>query len=96
MSELTLVSTHKWPLKPLVQAALENELRLLEAGTRRTEKRLDQFEAKYRLSTVDFIRKYENDELAESLDFAEWVGEYRMLARLREKMETLRGVNFEN
>ncbi len=96
MSELTLVSAHKRPLKPLVQAALENELRLLEAGIRRTEKRLGLFEAKYRLSTAKFIRKYENDELDETLDYAEWVGEQRMLARLLEKRETLRGVRFEN
>ena len=87
MSELTLVSTHKRPLKPLVQAALENELRLLEAGIRRTEKRLSLFETKYRLSTTEFIRKYENDELEENLEFAEWVGEQRMLARLLEKKE---------
>ena len=96
MSELTLISTHKRSLKPLVQAALENELRLMEAGIRRTEKRLSLFETKYRLSTAEFIRKYENDELAENLEFAEWVGEQRMLARLLEKKETLGGVRFEN
>jgi len=96
MSELTLISAHKHPLKPLVQAALENELRLMEAGIRRTEKRLIQFETKYHLSTAEFIRKYENDEINETLEFAEWVGEQRMLIRLLEKKETLRGVRFEN
>ena len=96
MSELTLVSVNERPLKPLVQAALENELRFLEAGIRRTEKRLSLFEIKYRLPTTEFIRKYENDELEENLEFAEWVGEQRMLARLREKKETLKGVRFEN
>ena len=94
MSELTLVSTHKRPLRPLVQAALENELRLLEAGIRQTEQRLSAFEAKYQLSTADFQRRYESDELTETLDFAEWVGETRLLERLREKVETLRGVRF--
>lgn len=37
MTELTLISTNQRPLKPLVEAALANELRLLEAGIRRTE-----------------------------------------------------------
>ena len=96
MSELTLISSHKRQLKPLVQAALENELRLLEAGIRRTEKRLSQFETKYRLSTAEFIRKYENDALDENLELAEWIGEQRMLTHLLEKRETLREVRFEN
>jgi hypothetical protein len=28
------------------------------------------------------------------LEFAEWVGEYRLLERLREKVATLRGIEF--
>jgi hypothetical protein len=94
MSELTLLSSQDRPLKPLVQAALENELRLIEAGIRRTEQRLGEYEAKHGLSTAEFLRLYENDELNETLDFTEWVGESRMLERLREKADTLRGVKF--
>jgi hypothetical protein len=37
MSEVTLISTQERPLRPLVEAALANQLRLLEAGVRRTE-----------------------------------------------------------
>lgn len=96
MSELTLVSLHQRPLKPLVEAALANELRLLEASIRRTEDRLHKFETKYELLTDEFIRRFENDELEETLELAEWIGEYRLLNRLREKAETLRGIKFAN
>jgi hypothetical protein len=89
MTKLTLVSAHKRPLKPLVEAALTNELRLLEAGIRRTQKRLDEFEARYRLSTHEFVDRFEHDEFEETLEFAEWMGEYRLLERLREKADTL-------
>jgi len=34
MADLRLVSTNKCQLKPLVEGALSNELRLLEAGIR--------------------------------------------------------------
>jgi hypothetical protein len=94
MSTLTLTSTEQRPLRPLVEAALENELRLLEAGIARTKARLDAFEAEYGLSSEEFIQRYENDELLETLAFDEWVGEYRMLAHLREKAQTLRGIHF--
>jgi hypothetical protein len=96
MAELTLVSTRQHSLKPLVEAALANELRLLEAGIRRTEHRLHELEARYQLSTEEFVRRFEDDEFGETLEFAEWIGEYRLLERLREKAETLQGIEFAN
>jgi hypothetical protein len=79
-------------LRPLVEAAIENQLRLLEAGVERTEERIRAFEAEYGMSSETFVRRYENDELPETLSFAEWIGEHRMLSRLREKAETLREI----
>ncbi|MCK4487016.1 MAG: hypothetical protein KAU38_09670 [Desulfobacterales bacterium] len=96
MVDLRLVSTRKRQLKPLVEAALENELRLLEAGIRQTEQRLRKFEEKYHLSAQEFVSRYENDELEETMDFAEWIGEFRLLERLRDKAETLRDIRFAN
>ena len=96
MADLRLVSTRNHQLKPLVEAALANELRLIEAGIRRTEQRLQEFEQKYRVGTQDFIARYENDEMEETLDFDEWIGEFRLLARLREKADTLKDIRFAN
>ena len=96
MSELTLVSPYQHPLKPLVEAALANELRLLQAGAQRTEQRLSEFEVKYQLSTSEFIHRYEADQFEETLDFAEWLGESRLLEKLREKIAILQGIQFAN
>jgi len=96
MSELTLISPYQRSLKPVVQAALENELRLIVAGIRRTEQRLGEFERRYQMSTQDFISRFENDEIEENLEFDEWIGEYRLLERLHEKVEILQGVEFAN
>ena len=96
MAELTLISSRKRSLKPLVEAALNNELRLLEAGIRRTQQRLKEFEKQHRFSTNEFVKRFENDQLDETLDFDEWIGENRMLARLKEKADTLREIRFAN
>jgi len=96
MTELILTSTDDRPIRPLITAALENELRLLEAGVQRTRLRLKTFEQKYRFSTSEFMEKYEKDELDETLELAEWIGEQRMLERLRDKIDTLKGVRFAN
>lgn len=94
MAELTLVSPSQHPLQPLVEGALRNELRLLEAGIQRSAQRLQAFEVRYGLSTADFMQRYENDALEETLEFAEWLGEYRLRERLSEKADILRAIRF--
>jgi hypothetical protein len=94
MAALRLTSPRQRPLRPLVEAAIRNEVRLLQAGIRRTEQRLRAFEVQYGLISQEFLQRYENDELPETLDFAEWIGEYRLLERLREKADTLQEIRF--
>lgn len=96
MEQLTLVSKHARPLKPLVEAALKNELRLLQAGIQRSEQKLRQWEARYGLPTLEFVRRYENDQFEETLELAEWVGEHRLMTRLLEKAQILQEVKFAN
>ncbi len=96
MTELTLVSKQSRPLRPLVEAALANELRLVHAAIRQTELRLQAFEARYGMTTEAFIQRFEDDELEETLEFVEWVGEYRLLGHLQEKAETFQGIEIEN
>ena len=94
MAELILRSSRAQILKPLVQAALHNELRLLEAGIRRAHERLREMEARYAISTPEFLKRFENNEFDETLEFAEWIGEHRLLERLQEKAQALREVEF--
>lgn len=92
MHELKLVSDSGHQLKPLVEAALANELRLIEAGILQTKRRLEDFEKKYQLNTKDFLLRYENDGIEETMDTIEWIGESRMLERLNKKADTLRNI----
>lgn len=96
MTQLTLTSTGSHPLKPLVESAIQNELRIVEAGIQRTEQRLRDFEARYGMSTQEFLRRAEAGEVPESLDFAEWEGEWRLIERLREKAGTLQTLHIAN
>jgi hypothetical protein len=96
MTELKLVTPDQRRLRPLVEAAIQNELRLLAAGIRRTEQRLRAFEEQYGLATAEFLDQYGNDQLEETLDFDEWVGEWRLLERLHDNASTLREIRFEN
>ena len=94
MNDVKLTSKRDRQIKPLVEAALANELRLLETGIRQTEQRLQEFEKKHQMRTQDFISNYENNEIEETMEFAEWIGESRMLKCLVEKTEALRDIKF--
>lgn len=94
MTKLTLISKRNQPFKNLIETALNNELRLLMAGIQRTQKNIQTFELRHEMSSEIFLKRYENNELDETLDFAEWIGEYRTLVLLQEKSETLQEVQF--
>ena len=96
MTDVRLVSKGERELKPLVEAALANELRLIEAGMNQAKNAIRAFEKKYKMPTHEFLSRYENDEIDEAMDFAVWIGEIRLMKRLQEKAETLRDIRFEN
>jgi hypothetical protein len=96
MTDVRLVSEGNRELKPLVEAALANELRLIEAGLKQAENRIRAFERKYQMAMNEFLSRYENDEIEEGGDFDEWIGEIRLMQRMEEKAETIRGIHFEN
>jgi hypothetical protein len=96
MTDVRLVSKGERELKPLVQAALTNEVRLIEAGMQQAKNAIRAFEKKYQMPTQEFLSRYENDEIEEAMDFAEWIGEIRLMERLQEKAETLRDIRFES
>lgn len=91
MNALTILSDTQHQIRPLIEAAIENELRLLAAGLRKTKANLHVFESRYRLNTPEFLVKYEKDELKESVDFENWIGEARLFDRLSEKIQALQG-----
>lgn len=93
MTELKLISQHP-NLRSLIETAIAESLSSVEAGIQRTQARLQAFEAQYQFSTEEFLRRYENDELQETLELDEWIGESRLLKRLQEKATRLREVEF--
>lgn len=93
MSILTLASDRDDALEPLIRSAVANELRLLEAGLRRTEARLRAFEQQHQLITAEFVARYARNEVEEDLDTIEWLGEQRMAQSIVAQMDALRAIH---
>ncbi|WP_228059924.1 hypothetical protein [Plectonema radiosum] len=96
MAELKLSSKYPDSLRQIIQSALSERLYSIEAGIKRTEERLQEFENKYQLSTEEFLIRFNNDQLTHNFDFDEWIGESRMLAHLQETREAVEEVKFVN
>jgi phage shock protein A len=94
MTELTLISHEDSALQPLIEGAISEALRSTQSGIDRCQARIKAFEQQYSMTSAEFLQRYENDELQETLEFDEWIGEIRMFQRLQEKVTRLRGVEF--
>lgn len=64
----------------------------LEDGLGRTQARLRAFEETYQMPTAQFIECYNQNTVEETLETIEWLGEYRLLLRIQDKLDTLKGI----
>jgi len=92
VQRVTITSETPENLKALVEAAIQSELRMLEHGLRRTRERLAEFEARFGMTSAEFERRFDGQDLKESLDFLDWWMEVEALHRLEGKHQALRNV----
>ena len=91
VSQVTVTTESPSVLKPLLRIAIQNEARALSQGIKRTRERLVAFEKQYGMTSDEFERRYVAAEIAESLEFIEWLGEIKMLRGLNEQKSALDG-----
>ena len=76
-------------LKPLLESAIENEMKLLSLGLDRTRKRLAEFEREYSMTSVEFEHRLNALELTETVEFTDWRMEIGMLHLLESQHQAL-------
>jgi hypothetical protein len=91
LSQVTVTTELPSVLKPLLRIAIQNEAKALSHGIKRTRERLVAFEKQYGMTSDEFERRYLAAEIAESLDYIEWLGEIKMLRVLNEQKLALDG-----
>lgn len=89
MQQITIFSESTVALKPLLESAIQTELRLLKLGIGRTQEKITVFEREYELASDEFEKLLYSGRIQENLDFIEWSGEIETLRRLLAKYQTL-------
>lgn len=90
LQQLTITTTDKTTLKPLVESAIEREKEMLSLAIRRTRERLAELEQRYGMSSAEFERRLNALELQETVEFTDWRMEIGMLRLLESQHQALR------
>jgi len=87
--EITVRTNAHEDLKPLVAAAIRNQLKLLQSDIVSSQERIDAFERRTGMTSVEFEQKLARHEIEESLDTFDWTMELASLRLLQGKYKSL-------
>jgi hypothetical protein len=90
LQQLTITTSDKATLKPLVESALEHEKEMLSLAIRRTRERLAGFEGQFGMPSAEFERRLNALELQETVEFTDWRMEIGTLRLLESQYQALR------
>jgi len=82
-------------LRPLVRTALQHETDRLAHSIKRTHARLETFEKRFGMQSAEFERRFEANELSETLDFIDWLMEIQALRLLDEQRKALQNARLD-
>lgn len=69
------------------------EISQLEIDLAATEKDLNEFELRYKMTTVDFFRQWQEGQTDDRMDYVEWASLAQMAGNLRKRLDLLKGEN---
>jgi len=87
--QLVIKTSDKDSLKGLVESALEREKKLLQASIEKTRARLTEFEGRFGMSSMEFVKRLRAGELQENPSVTEWRMEIGMLQLLERKCASI-------
>ncbi|RLC19194.1 MAG: hypothetical protein DRI57_07480 [Deltaproteobacteria bacterium] len=76
----------------LVENAITRECSLIQSGIGITQRNLESFETKYRMTSEEFYEKYQKGEADDDLEIMQWAAEFQALGKLTGDYQKLREV----
>lgn len=77
-------------VKVLIQAAVDNQLRIIEFGIARTKAKLQELENRFEMDSEDFYQQFSQGKLGDDMEYIRWAGEYETLDELQRDYDDLR------
>ena len=89
LQEIVIKTNASESLKPLVEAAIRNQIKVLQHGVQRTKERIAEFEKRAEMSSAEFEQKLQADEIAETIETIDWNMELAALRLLESQYQSL-------
>jgi len=89
LQEIVIKTNASEALKPLVEAAIRNQIKALQHGVQRTKERITEFEKRAGMSSVEFEQKFQADQIEETIETIDWNMELAALRLLESQYQSL-------
>jgi len=92
-----LLKTSEQPQRAatLLQAAVQGMIDRLERSLQLTRRNLEVFEAKYHVSSEQFLQTLGAEDLeGQDLEYMEWQGEYQFFLEITQDLKILKGLEY--
>jgi hypothetical protein len=89
LQEVVITTNANESLKPLLEMAIQNQLKTLQHGIQRTRERVAEFERRAGISSVDFEKKLQTEEIVETIETIDWGMELTALRLLEGQYQSL-------
>jgi len=95
LQQVVIKTNDRSVLKPLLTSAIQNEIGLIQVGLEKTQCRLQEFENRFRLTSTEFERRLNSNQIDETIETTEWRMEIGMLNLLQSQLAALRDAQIE-
>ncbi len=89
MSKIIVEAKYEDGLKLLVNGALENEIKFISIGLKKTKRNIKKYENKFKTNSEVFYKEYSSGNLGDKMDYIKWAGEIETLKKLEKNLKDL-------
>ncbi len=89
LQEVVIKTNANELLKPLLEVAIQNQLKALQHGIQRTKERVIEYEKRTGMSSAEFEKKLQTEEIDETIETIDWNMELAALRLLEGQYQSL-------
>ena len=95
MTRLQIQSDDKDRIVVVIKSAISSEIKRLELGLEKTNRKIEQFEKEYNISSDQFLDNYAAEDMKNGdQEYIQWAGELKIRDRIREDLDRLRNIEY--
>ncbi len=95
LQQVVIKTNDRSVLKPLLTSAIQNEINLIQVGLEKTQRHLQEFEKRFGLTSVEFERRLNSNQIDETIETTGWRMEIGMLNLLQSQLAALRDAQID-